>query len=182
MFCILAAAETNRTSPRSNKKQCKPLDNSTMIIKVAGQEYRVTNTKRKSRSLGSLTDLTVDNGTDNNNKDDETKSKSATNDDIKKCVVSSINVEAGSVPKTDDKSYGLSKSKSECNPFEHRRKGKIIRLTERPKAQGNLFVGCMNLHEENVSGLLHEAARICFINISLARPYVRVTTCFFIVV
>lgn len=139
-------------SPKCNKKQCKRLDNSTMIIKVAGQEYRVTNTKRKSRSLGSLTDLTVENDTDlpnNNLNDDSNKNtsksyddKNARNkviiDDHKACDDIKISCSSNS----DNLNYGLCKSKSESNPFEHRKKGKIIRLTERPKPQGNsLFVG-----------------------------------------
>lgn len=38
--------------------------------------------------------------------------------------------------------YGLSKSKSEGNPFQHKKKGKIIRVAQRPNAKGKFCVAC----------------------------------------
>lgn len=133
-----------------------------MIIRVAGQEYRVTNTKRKSRSLGSLTDLTVENSESSDSKNiprnnnanddnncDESKQKSSAEPSSKCIVVVSDDVKNSK--ENVNRNFNLSKSKSECNPFEHKKRGKIIRLTERPKAQGNLFFcGCLPacLHDD----------------------------------
>lgn len=154
-----------------------------MIIKVAGQEYRVSN--RKSRSLGSLTDLTnIDSGeppasnTSNSNSNINTNSDTQpipnnNNEVSQQCKnknpSTNCDDDTTTVPTTTtnnsteasnnvgqvtsrevinnsnqsdnvNRNFSLSKSKSECNPFEHRKQGKIIRLTERPKAQGKSFV------------------------------------------
>lgn len=44
--------------------------------------------------------------------------------------------------KQSKQSYALAKSKSEGNPFQHKKKGKIIRITQRPTALGNLLSYC----------------------------------------
>lgn len=57
-------------------------------------------------------------------------------------------------PRDDDskqpkQNFALAKSKSEGNPFQHRKKGKIIRITQRPTALGNchdLCTICSNLY------------------------------------
>lgn len=122
-----------------------------MIIKVAGQEYRVTNTKRKSRSLGSLTDLTVENNAsndkavaapNNNNVGGEQCDDTCGQPNAPDAEPPQPAADVSRISKASDglnKNYCLNKSKSECNPFDHKRKGKIIRLTERPKTHGNLL-------------------------------------------
>lgn len=120
-----------------------------MVIKCAGQEYRVTNTKRKSRSLGSLTDLTVENQTHQIPSSDKIPNNNNVTCDVTSCDLTNCDViKQDGVNETNfdrvNKNYCLSKSKSESNPFGHRKKGKIIRLSERPKAQGNsmCLYGC----------------------------------------
>lgn len=153
-----------------------------MLIKVAGQEYLVTNRKSndtKSHSLGSLSDLEI--------KIDKTKICSNNNSESVKCKNSSSDVQKNETkreghevshktstlqrssissnnsskrstadkgthgrktegsrrksksPDTrDSKTHGLSKSKSEGNPFQHKKKGKIIKIASRPMTHGNL--------------------------------------------
>lgn len=104
-----------------------------MVIKVAGQEYRVTNNKKRNSKSLSLDDLT----TNENNNSEDVKCK---NVDV--VVVTTTDVEERK-KECCDKNYALAKSKSEGNPFEHKKRGKIKRLTQRPAAMGKL-------HELNV--------------------------------
>lgn len=99
-----------------------------MVIKVAGQEYRVTNNKKRNSKSHSLDDLTAAT-TENNNSEDV------------KCKNVTIDVEENSNSNNlecCDKNYALAKSKSEGNPFEHKKRGKIKRLAQRPLAMGKL--------------------------------------------
>ncbi|XP_044260360.1 PP2C-like domain-containing protein CG9801 isoform X1 [Tribolium madens] len=124
-------------APPVKKSPKRPVDNTTMVIKVAGQEYCVTNrTKKhnKSHSLGSISDFNLEIETTridkefyNNNNADEVK-----------CKVGSID-DSGGVG--DDKSdnrenFGLAKSKSEGNPFQHKKRGKIIKVAQRADSRG----------------------------------------------
>lgn len=111
-----------------------------MVIKVAGQEYRVTNNKQKrnskSHSLDDLTTTTTATATAENNNSEEVKCKNTGSVEEK---------ETQHIRKNEccDKNYALAKSKSEGNPFEHKKRGKIKRLAQRPAAMGKL-------HEFNV--------------------------------
>ncbi|KAK5638030.1 hypothetical protein RI129_012325 [Pyrocoelia pectoralis] len=122
------------------KTLSKQVDNTTMLIKVAGQEYLVTNRKKKenkSHSLGSLSDLEVEKTkkicTNSNNNSSDVKCK---NQDVVNC--DNRNTERNDKKKSLERlvdtkpNYGLSKSKSEGNPFLQKKKGKIIRLASRP--------------------------------------------------
>lgn len=161
-----------KTTPPKKPQQTKQgltVDNTTMIIKVAGQEYCVTNRKKrnsKSLSLTSLTDIDktktdAEYSTNNNNSEDvkckntekdnderklEERNGEAINDNVH-VNKSNLQTKGSRRPKTngvsfdstaDKAGYGLSKSRSEGNPFQHRKKGKIIRITHRPVATGNL--------------------------------------------
>ena len=58
---LVACATTSKAIP--DKNVSIPIDNTTMVIKVAGHEYRVTNRKKqqvKSQSLGSLSDFNIE--------------------------------------------------------------------------------------------------------------------------
>ncbi|KAI4454752.1 tipa [Holotrichia oblita] len=185
------------------KKLPSPIDNTTMIIKVAGQEYFVTNRKKqiKSQSVGSLSDLNNTNSTISNAQDLSSDQQSDINDDriscrnnedlrrdsisknkklncdnrerkssnrrnLKGCdtkhihanrnISEDVRKRSGSNrsnssiktfqnKNTSDTSnekkqaesskphnYALSKSKSEGNPFQHRKQGKIIKISQRP--------------------------------------------------
>lgn len=108
-----------------------------MVIKVAGQEYRVTNNKQKRNSKShSLDDLTTATETAENNNSEEVKCKNTGNVEEKETHQSRKK-------ECCDKNYALAKSKSEGNPFEHKKRGKIKRLAQRPAAMGKL-------HEFNV--------------------------------
>lgn len=128
---------TKKKSPTRPKGQA--VDNTTMIIKVAGQEYCVTNrTKKrhsKSHSLGSISDFCLEIETTKIDKDFYTHSNN--NNSVK------FDGEPES-QETNDKSntnhcdnaeqqqnFNLSKSKSEGNPFHHRKQGKIIKIAQR---------------------------------------------------
>lgn len=101
-----------------------------MVIKVAGREYCVTNNKKRNSSKShSLDDLTAE-----NNNSEDVKCKNAT----------SI-IEEQQRKECCDKNFTLAKSKSEGNPFEHKKRGKIKRLAQRPAATGKKW-----LHEFNV--------------------------------
>ncbi|KAK4878430.1 hypothetical protein RN001_010936 [Aquatica leii] len=135
------------TPPLINK-----VDNMTMLIKVAGQEYLVTNRKKpdnKSHSLGSLSDFEIEIEktkicTDNNNSND-VKCKNqelanlqsdnhvgvAKNDLVNKRNSQSDRKKSLERPDSSKVNYGLSKSKSEGNPFPQKKKGKIIRIASR---------------------------------------------------
>lgn len=143
-----------------------------MQIKVAGQVYTVPTTNsskvpssnRKSRSLGSLTDLTLDNQSEvdtarcannneisaqckNKNSDcDENISKAPANcdnlldtkDSVKEGTDDMMNVDTNTAKNEEiNKNYPLNKSKSAGHAFDNKKKGKIIRLAERPKPHGN---------------------------------------------
>ncbi|GJQ85952.1 hypothetical protein Trydic_g21800 [Trypoxylus dichotomus] len=209
-----------------SKKLSSPIDNTTMVIKVAGQEYFVTNRKKqmKSQSAGSLSDLNSTNSAGSNgptidlegelklpqeslsknikindcdskgnltgrNVSSETRCDSRNSnrrsvrrsDAVGGCESKHIhgNNAKGSTegvrrrsgsnksnssvhrfqnkqntnkivndksenstpskqwkPKTCDEkqNYSLSKSKSEGNPFQHRKRGKIIKISQRPNS------------------------------------------------
>lgn len=204
---ILASQEIKTKS--ENKKVSSPIDNTTMTIKVAGQEYFVTDRKKqiKSQSVGSLSDLQAvesiesnglinpndtalrllhknnlesskqDNlGCDNidkkdNNRSDTTKStkrnqlgggcdtkhiqgnsnnirrrsgSNKSNSSVKTFQNRNVTNRNSDIKTSSSKeqNYTLSKSKSEGNPFQHRKRGKIIKITERPISSGK---SCMIL-------------------------------------
>ncbi|KAF5306578.1 hypothetical protein FQR65_LT07305 [Abscondita terminalis] len=132
------------TPPLINK-----VDNTTMLIKVAGQEYLVTNRKKKhddnkSHSLGSLSDFDIEIEKtkiciDNNNSDDVIcKNQELANSQSDNHVNKRINKRNSDKKKSQERrpdsskvNYGLSKSKSEGNPFPQKKKGKIIRISSR---------------------------------------------------
>lgn len=205
-----------------------PVDNTTMVIKVAGQEYCVTNRitrKSKSQSLSSLTDIDIDKTKvdsefySNNNSDsfrcknadknneilngsdaedtkneaerlnvtenelcksnNDTNSRNETNNHAETIINGAQSVEnnsdsnksnskkksANQTAKINDRkepsdrkrssartsagsdstkqNFALAKSKSEGNPFEHKRKGKIIRITQRPTGIGKSSCTCL---------------------------------------
>ncbi|CAG9854449.1 unnamed protein product [Phyllotreta striolata] len=149
---------------KSNPGQ--PIDNTTMVIKVAGNEYSVTNRPKrhsKSHSLGSIADFKIEIEKTkinrslclNNNNCATVECRNASSD---KCDEAQLSKEASKACKdkkdvaqakkassrkrenvrqekdVDDKrneNYSLSKSKSEGNPFHHKKKGKIIKI-DRP--------------------------------------------------
>lgn len=197
-----------------------PVDNTTMVIKVAGQEYCVTNRitrKSKSQSLGSLSDIDIDKTKvdsefySNNNSDsfrcknmdknneilngsdaedikneaehsnvtekelcksnNDTNLRNDTNSHSETIINGAQSAETKSdhtktsnkkivneTAKTNDRkgpserkrssvrtaagsdsakqNFALAKSKSEGNPFQHKKKGKIIRITQRPTGIG----------------------------------------------
>lgn len=98
------------------EKQKRPVDNTTMVIKVAGQEYCVTNNKKRNSKSQSLDDLSVE-----NNNSEDVRCKNVVAEEKKECC---------------EKNFALAKSKSEGNPFEHKKRGKIKRLAQRPAATG----------------------------------------------
>lgn len=112
---------------QQQQKQKIPVDNTTMVIKVAGREYCVTNNKKHNSKSHSLDDLTAEN---NNSEDVKCKNVTSIEEQRKECC---------------DKNFALAKSKSEGNPFEHKKRGKIKRLAQRPAATGKKW-----LHEFNV--------------------------------
>ncbi|CAG9833455.1 unnamed protein product [Diabrotica balteata] len=163
---------------KSPNKVCpgQPIDNTTMIIKVAGNEYCVTNRPKrhsKSHSLGSIKDFNIEIEktkidksfySNNNSESVECKNNTVCNDNQKNgddtskdnpknpedSTVrrerssqrkSSARMSASSrrEPRQNEKSnenYSLSKSKSEGNPFHHKKRGKIIQI-ERPITRGD---------------------------------------------
>lgn len=178
-----ASTTTIATSKSPTKNVSAPIDNTTMVIKVAGQTYYVTNKKKqhsKSHSLGSLSEFNIDLNRDS-------RKYSSTSDDNKNGINQGItinnnnivdNERCDNVKETDGdevenliseiresesilnetiptigtstncsvngvedkgKNFGLAKSRSEGNPFNHKRKGKIIKLTERPTGKLKLF-------------------------------------------
>ncbi|KAJ8950782.1 hypothetical protein NQ318_011275 [Aromia moschata] len=174
----------------------QPIDNTTMVIKVAGHEYCVTNKPRrhsKSHSLSSISDFNVEIEktkieksfycTNNNCESVECKNNLALSvNDSKEnaCDRTSESEQNSSVFKpgrdkrewrhrtnqisskakenkptgqqkpvvikqrsrdvtdspTKSQSYGLSKSKSEGNPFHHKKRGRIIKI-DRPNIRGD---------------------------------------------
>lgn len=133
---LLVLVSTKKKSPTRPKGQA--VDNTTMIIKVAGQEYCVTNrTKKrhsKSHSLGSISDFCLEIDTTKIDKDFYTNSNNNT-----------VEIDTGQeLQETNDtlntnhcdnaeqqQNFNLSKSKSEGNPFHHRKQGKIIKIAQR---------------------------------------------------
>lgn len=199
---------------KSPNKLCpgQPIDNTTMIIKVAGHEYCVTNKQKrhnKSHSFGSISDFGIEVEktkidktfycNNNNCETVECKNKVASKDnqslcdkgkDILKNIDNTLVIKSSNdndkqssdrkakvnekskeenklpvLPKSSVRisttkpnskqsnrdssnlsqinrdtrrdSYGLSKSKSEGNPFHHKKKGKIIKVN-RPKIHGKI--------------------------------------------
>lgn len=174
----------------------KPIDNTTMVIKVAGHEYCVTNKpKRHSRSLslGSISDIVIEvektkiekgfHINNNNCGTMECKNHLITNNIQNECdkenlysaVVVNMHVDKIGIKQTDNNgsktekdatkesqqrkmarkqspvhnkrvtnqrsvdvqtsAHKLSKSKSEGNPFEHKKRGKIVKV-DRPIRRG----------------------------------------------
>lgn len=174
-----------------------------MVIKVAGQEYTVTNRQKKhnkSQSLGSLSDFQIEigktksasnennnvaycnnnnhtiieaeisnnnvasNGTNDNtaitqqnSSIDSLTRESANDEKLVKNVENTSNTSRNCDTKSketngessdcdnnaENKPYGLAKSKSDGNPFRHKKQGKIIRI-ERPTTsnRGKLLALC----------------------------------------
>lgn len=137
----------------------QPVDNSVMLIKVAGQEYLVTNSlKCRSLSLSSIADeinveierTKIYKNINNNdatavnkmtiapvnqmtaaaNKTAVAAKKAANRDEVRSKVG---NVRRGSRDSIRHKNEtpALAKSKSEGNPFRHKKQGKIIRVSQR---------------------------------------------------
>ncbi|XP_017781405.1 PREDICTED: PP2C-like domain-containing protein CG9801 isoform X2 [Nicrophorus vespilloides] len=139
-----------------NRNSDLPLDNTTMVIKVAGQEYYVTNRRKtghgKSQSLGSLKDFGVEIDTtkviqtvENNNvgSGDEIErvvifcdSSTSSKEPEQICGEGIVEGGGSSAVEADvaQKKFALAKSKSEGNPFNHKKRGKITRLAQRPVA------------------------------------------------
>lgn len=147
VFIVAASPQPLQTSPAV---ACgRRVDNSVMLIKVAGQEYLVTNTlKSKSLSLSSLADnldvkierTKIFKNINNNDlraadKMAEVQKGAARCDEV--CVVESMatnirRASRDSVRKNEAAGgSALAKSKSEGNPFGHKRQGKIIRVSQR---------------------------------------------------
>lgn len=73
-----------------------------------------------------------DNSNENTNKDNVTATTGSSGNNT------TININVSVNNGTEDrmsKSFGLAKSKSEGNPFNHKRKGKIIKIAERPRGK-----------------------------------------------
>ncbi|XP_063927501.1 PP2C-like domain-containing protein CG9801 isoform X2 [Zophobas morio] len=147
-----------KKSPKRPSGQ--PVDNTTMVIKVAGQEYCVTNrTKKhsKSHSLGSISDFPLEIETtridkefynSNNNADVCCKSvdKGESTDDS-----------AGSCDnESRAQNFSLAKSKSEGNPFHHKKRGKIIKVAQRANSRGDDPTSPSTLHSPDDSALPSE--------------------------
>lgn len=182
----------------------KPIDNTTMVIKVAGHEYCVTNKPKrhsKSLSLGSISDIGIEvektkmerTYTSSNNycetmgckniiqSDNQSKSDkdNVYNNDKESTIVDLVGVKRSETKEAHEKNFNkiaksikdstqehqqrkvlnkqtsinnkkssndhivevqnsshrLSKSKSEGNPFQHRKKGKVVRVN-RPVTRG----------------------------------------------
>ncbi|RZC33263.1 PP2C-like domain-containing protein, partial [Asbolus verrucosus] len=126
---VLPAAKKSPERPKG-----QPVDNTTMVIKVAGQEYCVTNrTKKhnKSHSLGSISDFSLEIET---TKIDKEFYNSNADDNVGD-VGCDVETSDGSDDKdTGQQSFNLAKSKSEGNPFQHKKRGKIIKIAQRPNA------------------------------------------------
>lgn len=186
MHFILVPAVPKKIPNKHQKGQ--PIDNTTMVIKVAGHEYCVTNKPKrhsKSHSLGSISDFRIEiektkidrtfySGENNNS--DAVECKNVVNnqsvcyrdvnnsecDDsnipeesqASKIVISNTQNVAKAAQKkvtkthqkpivrntlttnsTKNENYALSKSKSDGNPFQHKRKGRIIKV-DRPNLRG----------------------------------------------
>lgn len=139
---FLAIIQTPQKSPVKNDPNIT-LDQTTMVIKVAGQEYCVTNTKKqhnKSHSLGSLSEFKLDLEKTKTNDDtieinhnttinNEQNKENCNDETVSEITENNFNV----VNNSKEENLGLSKSKSEGNPFNHKKKGKILKLTERPR-------------------------------------------------
>lgn len=103
-----------------------------MVIKVAGQEYSVTNNKKRNSKSQSLDDLTV--AVENNNCEDvKCKNNVKFDENNQECCELQQQQQ-------QQNNYALAKSKSEGNPFQHKKRGKIKRLAQRPAATGKLHV------------------------------------------
>lgn len=136
-------------SPARNESA--PSDGSTMVIKVAGQTYHVPSAKKqhnKSHSLGSLSDFNLDidkpkkySSTGDNNavedavitNNDVCKRNSEQGDVVIESCGGILSENGDASHEEAPSSFALAKSKSEGNPFSHKRKGKIIKITERPR-------------------------------------------------
>ncbi|XP_066148710.1 PP2C-like domain-containing protein CG9801 isoform X1 [Euwallacea fornicatus] len=189
--------------PKKSPKRVvgQPIDNTTMVIKVAGNEYCVTNRPKrhsKSHSLGSISDFGIqvgktkidkdfynscDKGEDANSnsnhsqcienavcdKEDttitsgrdmgtnntttrrkvsETKKPNLSNinhkqDTLKHHFLSSNRIRSGGSSGSSksqgekDKNHALSKSQSEGNPFQHKKRGKIIQVQRQQRQRGD---------------------------------------------
>ncbi|ENN77605.1 hypothetical protein YQE_05900, partial [Dendroctonus ponderosae] len=96
----------------------QPIDNTTMVIKVAGNEYCVTNKPKrhsKSFSLGSISDFNIEVEKTKIDKDfyncDNKKDSNSNNHHME-----------------PSKNYALAKSRSEGNPFHNKKRGKVIQV------------------------------------------------------
>lgn len=152
VFSVTVKKKCEKASPKNGF----PIDNTTMVIKVAGQEYCVTSRKKhkKSRSLGSVLDFATE--IDRSTKVDVEISCNNNNNVVENATEirngQNANAEADN-NETDgnknfsegnrERGYNLSKSKSDGNPFQHRKRGKIIRIEQRPRAQGKWM--CMKI-------------------------------------
>lgn len=134
---FVAVEPLTKKSPKRPKGQ--PVDNTTMIIKVAGQEYCVTNrTKRhnKSHSLGSISDFKLEIETTKidktfyNNNSSQVRCKNTEKVDENADEKSDVNKE--------NTNFSLAKSKSEGNPFHHKKRGKIIKVAQRENPRGKI--------------------------------------------
>nr|CAI5859184.1 unnamed protein product [Callosobruchus analis] len=148
---------SSKKSLTSNTSSGCSIDNTTMVIKVAGQEYCVTNKPKrrhsKTSSLSSLSDFSIevektkiDRKTYiNNTKSDSTKGdmNNLKGDQTKNPIETRQKVQV-TVDITTDKmkaeNYCLSKSKSDSSPFHRKRQGRAIKR-DRPKFEGDQELG-----------------------------------------
>ncbi|VEN41939.1 unnamed protein product, partial [Callosobruchus maculatus] len=145
--------ETTKTCITSNTSSRRPIDNTTMVIKVAGQEYSVTNKPKrrhsKTNSLNSLSDFNIevektkiDKNTHNgSNKSDSMKGdmKNLNSNPTKNHIETQQKVKVPmdvATNKSKGENYYLSKSKSDGSPFHHKRQGRAIKC-DRPKLKGD---------------------------------------------
>lgn len=132
-----------------------PVDNTTMVIKVAGQEYCVTNrTKKhnKCHSLGSLSDFNLEIETTKIDKDFYNN----TNNNEK------IEIEESGGSNEPSQNFNLAKSKSEGNPFQHKKRGKIIKVAQRANSRGKQHVCPPVAYFSNFFCVLKNDINTCF--------------------